>query len=97
MDGAEAKRADPEARLAEIPDPEPVAIHTGLSGIFARKVADLVAALNDAETKLDAAALLLKLIGEFVLTPDASCGLGHARHPAFTGQTVITGRARPGR
>ncbi len=35
MDGAEAKRADPEARLSEIPDPEPVAIRPGLSEIHA--------------------------------------------------------------
>ncbi|MGC9449532.1 hypothetical protein [Cereibacter johrii] len=66
MDGSEAERADLEARLAEIP--EPVAIHPGLSGIHARKVADLVAALNDTE----AAALLRWLIGKIVLTPDAT-------------------------
>lgn len=35
MDGAEVERADPKARLAEIPDPEPVAIRPGLSGIHA--------------------------------------------------------------
>ncbi|QCP87254.1 hypothetical protein EYE35_16220 [Cereibacter sphaeroides] len=39
MDGAEAERADLEARLAEIPDAELVAIHPGLSGIYARRVA----------------------------------------------------------
>ncbi len=68
MDRSEAERADLEARLAEIPDPKPVAIHPGLSGIHARKVADLVAALNDTE----AAALLRWLIGKIVLTPDAT-------------------------
>nr|RDS94695.1 hypothetical protein DWF04_15570 [Cereibacter sphaeroides f. sp. denitrificans] len=66
MDGSEAERADLKTRLAEIR--EPVAIHPGLSGIHARKVADLVAALEDTE----AAALLRWLIGKIVLTPDAT-------------------------
>ncbi|RAZ81787.1 hypothetical protein [Cereibacter johrii] len=65
MDGSEAERADLEARLAEIR--EPVAIHPGPSGIHARKVADLVAALNDTE----AAALLRGLIAKIVPAPDA--------------------------
>ncbi|ODM43332.1 hypothetical protein [Cereibacter johrii] len=66
MDRSEAERADLEARLAEIR--EPVAIHPGLSGIYARKVADLMAALNDTE----AAALLRWLIGKIVPAPDAT-------------------------
>lgn len=34
MYGAERERADPEARLAETPYPEPVAIQPGLSGFM---------------------------------------------------------------
>ncbi|AXQ95926.1 recombinase family protein [Cereibacter sphaeroides] len=78
MDGLEAERADLEARLAEIPDPEPVAIHPGLSEIYGRKIADLVAALNDAETKPEAAGILRGLTGKIVLTPDAAAANGHA-------------------
>ncbi|MGC9445649.1 hypothetical protein [Cereibacter johrii] len=93
MDGAEAERADLEARLAEIPDPEPVAIHPGLSGIYARRVTHLVSALNDTKADLEAAAIMRGLIEEFVLSRDASCLPGRARHRAFAGQTVI--KARP--
>ncbi|MEA5162871.1 hypothetical protein U5903_18980 [Cereibacter johrii] len=96
MDGAEAERAGPEARLAETPDAEPVAIPPGLSGIYARKVADVVAALNDAEPKPEAAVITRGLIGELVLSRDASYAPGHARYPGFTGQIVIISQPRPG-
>ncbi|PTM76090.1 hypothetical protein C8J29_1091, partial [Cereibacter johrii] len=97
MDGAERERADPEARLAEIPDPEPVAIHPGLSGICARRITHLVAALNDAKTKLEAAALLRGLIGEFVLV--AGCVVlagmfGTGPSPARLSSSVSRARAR---
>ncbi len=78
MDGLEAERADLEARLADIPEPEPVMIHPGLSEIYARKVADLMVALNDAETKPEAAGILRGLIGKIVLTPDTTAANGHA-------------------
>ncbi|QCP84121.1 hypothetical protein EYE35_00035 [Cereibacter sphaeroides] len=73
-----------------------MAIQPGLSGICARRIADFAAVLNEEETKPEAAVITRGLIGDFVLSPAALRAPGHARHRAFTGQTVITGRARPG-
>ena len=42
------------------------------------EVTDLVAALNDTETKPEAASILRGLIGKIVLTPDAAAANGHA-------------------
>ncbi len=37
MDALEAQRADLEARLGSLPEPEPLALHPGLSGIYRRR------------------------------------------------------------
>jgi site-specific DNA recombinase len=77
MDALEAERAELEAKLATLPEPEPVAIHPGLSEIYARKVADLAAALNDPKARTEAAGLLRGLIESVTLTPDADAPNGH--------------------
>ncbi|MCE8421702.1 recombinase family protein, partial [Rhodovulum sulfidophilum] len=77
MDGLEAERADLEARLAVLPEPDPVALHPGLSEIYARKVADLVAALNDEETRPEAVQILQGLIEKIVMIPDPKAPNGH--------------------
>ncbi|WP_346429285.1 recombinase family protein [Roseinatronobacter domitianus] len=77
MDAPEAERAELEARLAALPDPEPVAIHPGLAETYARKVADLAAALNTQEARPEAADLLRGLIESVTLTPDPDAPNGH--------------------
>ncbi|PZX36169.1 hypothetical protein LY56_03565, partial [Roseinatronobacter thiooxidans] len=62
MDALEEERLGLEGRLAALPDPEPVAIHPGLAESYARKVADLAAALNAPEARAQAADLLRGLI-----------------------------------
>ena len=69
MDALEAERAELEAKLAALPEPEPVAIHPGLAETYARKVTDLAAALNDPEARPEAADLLRGLIESVTLTP----------------------------
>jgi hypothetical protein len=51
MDTLEAERADFEAKLSAVPSPEPVTFHPGLSDVYARKGADLAAALNALDTR----------------------------------------------
>ena len=77
MDALEAERAGLEAWLSTTPEPEPVAIHPGLAETYARKVADLAVALNDPETRTEAADLLLGLIESVTLTPDPDAPNGH--------------------
>ena len=77
MDALEAERLGLEAKLAALPEPEPVAIHPGLPETYARKMADLAAALNDPEARPEAADLLRGLIESVTLTPDADAPNGH--------------------
>ena len=77
MDALEEERLGLEARLAALPDPEPVAIHPGLAESYARKVADLAAALNDPEARAQAADLLRGLIENVTLRPDPDAPNGH--------------------
>ena len=77
MDTLEAERAELEAKLAALPDPEPVTIHPGLSETYTRKVADLAAALNDPEARPEAADHLRGLIESVTLTPDPDAPNGH--------------------
>jgi len=78
MDALEAERADLEAELAAVPSPEPVTLHSELSDVYARKVADLVAALNAPDTRPEAAELLRGLIDRIILTLDKDAPNGHA-------------------
>ena len=78
MDGLEAERAGLEAKLAALPQQEPVTIHPGLADIYARKVSDLVGALNEAGTREEAADLLRGLIERIILRPDPDAANGHA-------------------
>ncbi|WP_084386554.1 recombinase family protein [Roseinatronobacter thiooxidans] len=77
MDALEEERLGLEARLAALPDPEPVAIHPGLAESYARKVADLAAALNAPEARAQAADLLRGLIESVTLRPDPDAPNGH--------------------
>ena len=77
MDALEAERVNLEAKLAALPDLEPVAIHPGLAETYARKVADLSASLNDPEARPEAAELLRGLIESVTLVPDPDVPNGH--------------------
>ncbi len=77
MDGLEAERATLEAQLSALPEPDPVALHPGLSDIYARKVAALAEALNDPASRPEAVDLLRGLIERLVLTPDVDAPNGH--------------------
>jgi site-specific DNA recombinase len=78
MDGLEAQRASLEAKLAALPQQNPVAIHPGLAEIYARKIADLVSALNEQDKRSEAADLLRGVIEKIILRPDADAPNGHA-------------------
>jgi site-specific DNA recombinase len=81
MDTLEAERARLEAALLASPEPEPVALHPGLAGIYARKVSDLAEALDEEGTRAEAADLLRGLIEKVVLHPDPDAPHGHRIEP----------------
>jgi site-specific DNA recombinase len=78
MDALEAQKADLETRMIATPAPDPVTIHPDLAEIYARKVANLAEALNDADTKAEAADLLRSLIDRIILRPEEGAPGGHA-------------------
>ena len=77
MDALEAQKAAYEAKLAALPAPNPVILHPGLADIYAAKVSDLAAALNDPESRPEAVEILRGVIEKIVLTPDADAANGH--------------------
>jgi site-specific DNA recombinase len=77
MDALEAERASLSAVLHALPCPEPVPIHPGIVNIYARKVADLAASLNEESTKAEAADILRSLIVKIILRPDPDAANCH--------------------
>ena len=77
MDMLEADRAKLEAALVASPEPEPVALHPGLAGIYAGRVSNLADALNMEGTRAEAADLLRGLIEKVLLHPDPDATHGH--------------------
>lgn len=77
IDTLEEERAVLEAKLAALPEPEPVAIHPGLTETYARKVTDLAPALNDPEARPEAAELLRGPIESVTLRSDPDAPNGH--------------------
>lgn len=77
MEDLEAERTSLEAKLATLPQQEPIAIHRGLADIYARKVSDLVSALNEEDTRAEAADLLRGLVEKIILRPNVEAPNGH--------------------
>jgi hypothetical protein len=77
MDMLEAERKDLDARLTALPAPTPATLHPGLADIYARKVADLAAALDQDDTRAEAADILRGLIEKITLRPDPDAANGH--------------------
>ena len=77
MDALEAQKAAYEAKLAALPAPSPVILHPGLADVYAAKISDLAAALNDPESRPEALEILRSLIEKIVLMPDADAANGH--------------------
>ena len=69
MDGLEERKATLEAQLADAPDVSTVALHPGIADVYARKVADLIACLNDPAEQTEAGEIIRSLIDRIVVTP----------------------------
>ena len=67
----EEQKAALEAQLAELGDEEPVQLHPRLAERYRAKVADLARALNDPETRVEAAEAMRGLLTEIRLIPVA--------------------------
>ncbi|MBL3609918.1 recombinase family protein, partial [Rhodovulum sulfidophilum] len=52
-------------------------LHPGLADVYAAKISDLAAALNDPESRPEAVEILRGLIEKIVLSPDADAANGH--------------------
>ncbi|RAP39393.1 hypothetical protein BYZ73_20770 [Rhodovulum viride] len=77
MDALEAQKAAFEAKLTALPARSPVVLHPGLADVYAAKVSDLAAALNDPASRPEAVEILRGLIEKIVLSPDADAANGH--------------------
>jgi site-specific DNA recombinase len=77
MDELESDRADIEAKLASLPEQEPITIHPGSAEMYARKVSDLVGALNEDGTRHEAADQLRGFIEKIIVRPDPGAANGH--------------------
>ena len=69
MDALEAVRAQIEARLRDLTEPEPLVLHPGIAEVYRRKVANLSEALSSDETRSEATGLLRGLIEKIVIHP----------------------------
>ncbi|WP_414896605.1 recombinase family protein [Rhodovulum sp. YEN HP10] len=76
MDALEAQKAAFEAKLTALPARSPLVLHPGLADVYAAKISDLAAALNDPESRPEAVEILRGLIEKIVLTPDADAANG---------------------
>lgn len=63
--------------MADAPQDVPD-IHPGIAEIYRRKIAALLEALNDPETRLDASSDIRSCVGKIVLHPDEKRGEVHA-------------------
>ncbi len=73
----ERQKVDITARLAQAPQAVPD-VHPGIAEHYRRKVAKLTEALEDPETRLEAASDIRALIGKVVLSPGDKRGEVHA-------------------
>ena len=71
LDELEARKAALTADLATQDQPAPAVLHPKAAEAYRRQVADLEAALNDPEVRMEASEALRSLIEKVVLTPDA--------------------------
>ncbi|MDW4551738.1 recombinase family protein [Defluviimonas sp. D31] len=69
MDRLEAQKAEMGARLAAVPEPDPVALHPGLYEVYRAKVEALAEALNQDDARAGAAEILRGLIEKIVIHP----------------------------
>jgi site-specific DNA recombinase len=77
MNTLQADHTRLEATLGALPEPEPVALHSGLAGVYAGKGSDLAEALNQDGRQAEAADLLRGLIETVVPHPDPDAPHGH--------------------
>ena len=78
LNDLEQRKASIVAKLAETDLPATVALHPNSAGLYAARVADLVAALNEPEMATDAMEAIRCLIQQIVLTPDEDAPNGLA-------------------
>lgn len=77
MDDLEARKAELTAKLAALPEQNPIVLHPALAETYSKKVAALSDSLNHEESKAEASELLRGLVSEVRLYPDADAPNGH--------------------
>ena len=70
LDELEARKKGLNTELAAQDQPAPAALHPKAAEVYRRQVADLEAALNDPEVRMEASDALRSLIEKVVLTPE---------------------------
>ncbi len=77
MDDLEARKAELTAKLAALPEQDPIVLHPALAETYSKKVVALSDSLNDEASKSEASELLRGLVSEVRLHPDESADDGH--------------------
>ncbi len=77
MAALEAERAAAEVLMTALPQAAEIPLHPGLAAVYAQKVADLSASLNQEGSRHEAVTLLRGLIERVILQPDATASNGH--------------------
>ena len=78
MDTLEARKAELDAKLAAVPEDEPILLHPALAEVYGAKIKALASSLDDEDTKIEAIELLRGLVTEVRLHPDEEAKDGHA-------------------
>ena len=74
----ETRKAELNAKLAALPEDEPIPLHPTLAEVYGAKIKALAASLDDEDTKPEAIELLRGLVTEVRLHPDEDTKDGHA-------------------
>ena len=78
MDTLEARKAELDAKLAAVPEDEPILLHPALAEVYGAKIKALASSLDDEDSKSEAIELLRGLVTEVRLHPDEDVKDGHA-------------------
>jgi site-specific DNA recombinase len=97
----ETQKTTLAAQLASLTDPPAVQLHPNAASLYAANVADLEAALDAPDVRIEAAETLRRLIERVVLTPDPAAPDGlaaelHGDLATILALAVATESGRPG-
>ncbi|MEN8831456.1 MAG: zinc ribbon domain-containing protein [Pacificibacter sp.] len=77
MDALEARKTELTAKLAALPEQDPIVLHPALAETYSKKITALSDSLNDETNRSEASELLRSLVPKVRLHPDEAADDGH--------------------